>query len=149
MSDLLGFAKSRVATGGAVTSAEHVRELLAAGITHVIDCWGEEDHTGLFSGTSIIAMRPPPTLDDGAPKAASWFEPSIAFALRALALPHTRVLAHCAGGVNRGPSTAYAILRAQGFTAADAELSIRICRPIVQLLYMPDADAAVVCLGYT
>ena len=52
------------------------------------------------------------------------------------------------GWINQGPSMAYAIMRAMGFSASDAEGCIRAARPYVGLLYRADADRAVVNLGY-
>lgn len=142
------FITPRLATGGAIKTADDVVALIAAGITYVIDTWEEEDFSHVFEGTPITNLRNV-TLDDGTPKPPEWFARSITPALEALkGSPNARVLAHCAGGINRGPSTAYAILRAGGLSASIAENLIRRARPQVQLRYMHDADAAIVSLGY-
>lgn len=141
------FVTDRVATGAAVSSPDDVRLLYAAGVTHVIDCRREFDDTPLFADAKMMVLWNG-TDDDGQPKPADWFQRSLAFALAALAQPKMKVYAHCAAGVNRGPSTAYAILRAVGFTPAQAEKVIRAARPQVGLRYKGDADTAIGVLGY-
>lgn len=147
MSDY-NFVTTRLATGAAISTAEDVTGLVAAGVTHIIDCRGEFDDAGLLSADPAITYLWNGTDDDGQPKLPDWFARSLTFALPALSVPHTKVYAHCAAGVNRGPSTAYAILRALGFTPANAEQAIRTARPQVGIAYKNDADAAVVALGY-
>ena len=140
------FVTPRLATGAALSGPPDVDALAAAGITHVIDCRTE------FDDGSLLAQRfhylYDPTADDGQPKPTTWFQPGIAFALQALSQPASRVYAHCAAGVNRGPSMCYAIMRALGWSASDAAGTIKTARPVAQIRYIPDADAAVVSLGY-
>ena len=90
-----------------------------------------------------------PTQDDGQTKPAAWFSRGIDFALGALAHPGYAVLTHCAAGINRGPSMAYAILRAQGWDGIDAIALLRAKRPQVQVRYRGDAENALVQLGWT
>lgn len=142
----LTFITTRIATGGAITSPSDVVSLLDAGITHVIDCCSETDDD-ILHGYPITLLRNQVS-DDGQPKPSDWFDLSIRFALDALTRPRAKVLAHCMSGLNRGPSTAYAIVRAFGILGADAELLIRTRRPQVQLAYKRDADAAIAALGY-
>jgi hypothetical protein len=135
----------RVGTGAAVSSIDDVKALLAAGYTHVIDCRDDFDDAPLFMGTTIgrrLHYLWNGTPDDGQPKPPRWFDISLEFGLHALSLRKTKVYAHCAAGVNRGPSTAYAIIRAQGYTATEAEQWIRAARPQVGLAYKLDAEKA-------
>ncbi len=141
------FITTRLATGGALTGPEDVDQLIVDRITAVIDCSSEVDDAPLFAQARIVYLWNG-TPDDGKPKPAEWFKRSLEFALPLLAKPHMRVLAHCTGGVQRGPSTAYCILRALGYTAPTAEAVIRAARPGVGLAYRADADAAVQALGY-
>ena len=140
------FVTPRLATGAALTGPPDLDALSGTGITHVIDCRTE------FDDGSLLARRfhylYDPTADDGQPKPPGWFQPGIVFALQALSQPATRVYAHCAAGVNRGPSMCYAIMRAFGWSAADAAGTIRSARPVAQIRYSPDADAALASLGY-
>ena len=137
---------TRLATGAALTGPVDVDELVAQGCTHVIDCREEFDDTALLSQhASCLCIGVP---DDGQPKPPEWFKKGIDFALTALSYPNARVLVHCAGGINRGPSMAAAILMAWGLTPALAEQVIRSARPQVGLRYLPDAIQAVKTLGY-
>jgi protein-tyrosine phosphatase len=136
------FVSTRVATGAALLTVDDAGVLEAAGITHVIDCRAEFDDAPYFIQQSMQYLWNGVD-DDGQPKPGEWFAKSITFALPALALPGTKVYAHCAAGVNRGPSTAYAILRALGYSAVLAEAEIRTARPQVNIAYMRDADSAI------
>ncbi len=142
------FSTARVATGAAINSVADVEALVSAGITHVIDCIAGSSDTPLLAGHPSITYLYNGVEDDGQPKPPDWFGRSLAFALPALGMPHNKIYAHCAAGVNRGPSTAYAILRGQGFTSVLAEQVIRATRPQVGLAYKGDADKAIPILGY-
>ncbi len=142
------FITARLATGAAIDGRDDVDELVAAGITHVIDCRFEFEDTPLLASHPSMSYLYNGVPDDGEPKGADWFGKSIEFALPALALPGTKLYAHCAAGVHRGPSTAYAILRALGLSAHDAEALITRGRPGAELIYKNDADAAIAALGY-
>jgi protein-tyrosine phosphatase len=148
MSDF-NFVTTRLATGGAVSVLD-VTALIAAGITHIIDCQLEFDDTAEFVKSSAIVLWIG-VADDGnaATHGPGWFGKGIPFALSALAEPRTKVYAHCAAGVNRGPSMCFAIMLALGFSAADAEATIRAARPQVGLAYKEEAIAAVPLLGYS
>lgn len=140
------FVTTRLATGAAVSTADDVAQLAAAGITTVIDCRGEFDDAPLLGPAFAYLWNG--VQDDGQPKPADWFGRSLAFALPALAQPHVKVYAHCAAGVNRGPSTAFAIMLATGWLPAQAEAQIRAVRPQVGLAYKNDAVAAIPLLGF-
>jgi protein-tyrosine phosphatase len=128
-----------------------VQALVTAGITHIIDCRDDFNDAPLLAGQSAISYLWNGVPDDGDPATHgdAWFAKSIGFALPALSGPHTKVYCHCAAGVNRGPSTAFAIMLASGFTAADAEAVIRAARPVVGLAYKTEAVASVSNLGYS
>ncbi|HXN91669.1 MAG TPA: dual specificity protein phosphatase [Candidatus Sulfotelmatobacter sp.] len=140
------FVTPRLSTGGALGGPADIELLAAAGITHVIDCRAE------FDDGSLLAQRfhylYDPTADDGLTKPPVWFQTGIEFGLQALSQPGNHVYAHCAAGVNRGPSMCYAIMRALGWSAVDAANSIKSARPQALIHYSADADAAVVSLGY-
>lgn len=138
------FVTSRIATGAALSGPEDVVAMVEAGVTHIIDCCAEFDDTALFiANPNVVVVLWNGVEDDGQPKPSSWFQKSIDFALDALTKPHAKVYAHCAAGVNRGPSTCYAIIRSLGISAEDAETIIRKVRPQVGLAYKSDADKAV------
>src|SRR5580692_12903738 len=108
------FVTTRLCTGGgSILQRADVDKLQAAGITAVIDCQMVQDDSKLlenryeqylFNGVE----------DDGKPKPVSWFQASLEFALQRFIEPNQKVYCHCAAGVNRGPSTAYAIMLALG-----------------------------------
>jgi protein-tyrosine phosphatase len=131
-----------VATGAALHGAADAQELVQMGVTHVVDLRQELDDAPYFAGTAVAYLWNP-TPDDGQPKPDSWWKTSLDFCLPALTQPHAKVYAHCAAGVNRGPSTAYAVLRAEGFGPLLAERLIRQVRPQVRLAYKAGADAYV------
>jgi protein-tyrosine phosphatase len=142
------FVTTRLATGAAISSVEEVEQLVRAGITHVIDCRDSFTDMALFARQPHISYLWNGTPDDGMPKDSIWFRTSLEFALPALSTPNRRIYAHCAAGVNRGPSTCYALLRAMGFESELAAELITRARPQVRLAYRGDADLAVASLGY-
>src|SRR5581483_3080902 len=98
------FVTARVATGAAIHNAQDVDVLAKAGITHVINCRDDQDEAPFFAQHPEMHYIWNPTADDGKPKPPDWFAKSISFALEALSHPKNKVYAHCAAGVNRGPS---------------------------------------------
>jgi hypothetical protein len=144
------FVTSRLATGAALNGPVDVQALVAAGITHVIDCRQDFNDAPLLSGHPALDYLWNGVADDGDPATHgdAWFGKSLGFALPALASPHNRVYCHCTSGVNRGPSTVFAIMLASGFTPAGAESIIRAARPVVGLAYKAEAVASVTSLGY-
>jgi hypothetical protein len=144
----LSFVSARLATGAAIDGQEDAQEIGALGITHIVDVTDSGDDTPLFAQLPNVHVLWNPTADDGAHKEPEWFKASLDFALPVFATPGTVVYAHCSAGINRGPSTCYAILRALGLAPEPAEQMIRSARPQVGLAYKLDADAAVVALGY-
>jgi dual specificity phosphatase 3 len=141
------FITDRLATGAHPGDADGVKQLLAVGVTHILNCWGEVDESPLMAGLPVTYLWCP-TLDDGAPKGPEWFGPGLAFALPALAQPGAKLYSHCAAGINRGPSMAFAIMFALGWNAVDAEAMIRKVRPQVGLAYKNDAIRVVPTLRY-
>jgi protein-tyrosine phosphatase len=137
----------RLVTGAAITDPEDVAALITAGVTHVIDCRDDFDDSELLADHGLLYLWNG-TPDDGTTKPPAWFDRSLSFALPAIAQPRTKIYAHCAAGVNRGPSTAYAILRALGWLPTVADALIRSKRPQVGLAYAGDADNAIFALGY-
>jgi protein-tyrosine phosphatase len=148
MGSFANWITERLATGGALSGSADVDTLKAAGITAVIDCQAEHDDGPLFADSGIAYVWNP-TADDGQTKPPEWFARSLAFALAFLSQPRQYVLAHCGAGVNRGPSTAFAVLRALGLTHGEAMLIVTTGRPQAQVRYANDADRAVQALGYT
>lgn len=136
----------RLVTGAAVRNINDVAELFNNGVRAVIDCCAEMDDALLLSSHPGFTYLWNGVWDDGTLKPVGWFSKSINFALEAMK-GSGKVYAHCAAGVNRGPSTAFAIMLACGWTPAEAEAIIRAARPQVGLAYKGDAIAAITALG--
>jgi protein-tyrosine phosphatase len=137
-----------VATGAALTSAADVDQLVAAGITHVVDATNAENDAPLFASHPAITYCWNPTPDDGQPKPDSYWATTLNFALPMFVQPHTKLYAHCSAGINRGPSNAVCVLMALGWTKSSAMAALKAARPQAQAQYANNAAAAVVSLGY-
>lgn len=142
------FVTTRLATGAAINNDEDVQILIKFGITHIINCRSEFDDAPLLLKHPQIKYLYNPTYDDGTHKSAEWFCKSIVFALEALGQSVNKVYVHCAAGINRGPSSAFAILRALGLSSTQSESFIKIARPMALIAYMNDANAAISLLKY-
>ena len=161
--DNFNFITDRLATGGGPVTPDDIQYLIDCGITHIIDCRVAQDPINPDPSLNLKTLYNP-TEDDGQPKPVGWFFKSLDFALPALIESVTptkpllarirqinRIYAHCDAGINRGPSTAYAILRAwTGMSSGDAKALIILHRPqdAVGLRYAPDADLALQQLGF-
>ena len=138
----------RLLVGSRPTCVADIEKLRAQSVSHILDVCMTDD-SSLLPGAMAAALgisgylfNPAP--DDGQPKPVEWFQRSLRFAMPLLAQPGWILYVHCYDGVNRGPSTAYAILRAQGLSPHVARLNIDVNRPIdlVGLRYAADAEAA-------
>lgn len=135
---------NQLATGGMPLSTAEVTNLVRAGITHVVNCSDEYVLTAerVLEPDDRIRYLFNPTPDNGSWKSKEWFERTIDFVKPALE-NGDRALVHCLCGSNRGPSSAYAVLRAMGTPKDEAEDLIRTARPRASLRYLPDAEDAV------
>lgn len=139
----------RLYTGGMISNEEGLQQLLNQGVTHVIDAMAENNDYKLLKVHPKIVYLWNGEKDDGVhPKPVEWFEKAINFALEALVKPGTIIYTHCAAGVNRGPSLTYAIMRAIGYSGAEAYLQIKQRRPQAMMAYAQDADQALLKLGW-
>ena len=144
------FVHPRVATGGAPGSKRDIRILREAGITAIVTLAVELER----ETADLVAGRIPHLLngihDDGECQPTEWFARTIEFAKVNLADPDAKLYVHCAAGINRGPSGAYAVLRALGDSPSEARARIVEARPITRLglAYAGCADAAIDALGF-
>jgi protein-tyrosine phosphatase len=142
----------RVAVGGDdyLQSPALVSLMKAGGITHVLDCRAEAkldakwfsrsyrpEHKEAFTAYLNNGFE-----DDFARKGIGVFRKALDFALGALSDPDHKLYVHCALGYNRGPSMAYAVLRATGLSEAEALHAI-VSNRQVGLAYRDDAEHAV------
>ena len=117
-----------------------VEDLLARGVTHVLDVRVEWDDSAFLARWAPgIVVRHLGIDDAGQQVPAVWFDEGTSFALAALARPGTVVLAHCHAGINRGPSMGYAILLAQGVDPVEAFHLVKRGRPQAEVAYALDA----------
>jgi protein-tyrosine phosphatase len=130
------FVTERIVVGGRISSKADVDQLVAAGITHVVDMRAEfDDDTMNDSRITILWL---PQVDDGEMRPAGQYRKGVQFAFQALSLPNTKVFSHCDAGLNRGPTMAYALLRAFGFPPSEAIARVRAARPDVLFHLIPN-----------
>jgi protein-tyrosine phosphatase len=130
------FVTERIAVGGGISSKADVDQLVAAGITHVIDMRAEFDDDLLNDKRITILWLPQE--DNGEMRPPGHYRKGVEFAFPALALPSTKVFPHCSAGLNRGPTMCYALLRAFGFSRPDAIEMVRKARPEVIFHLIPN-----------
>ena len=135
-----GRVTPRLWVGGAIT-ADTAPQLLAAGVTHVLNLRLEPDDRTLLPG---VRRSWAPIDDDLEWKDASWFRRGLAVARVALQADGQVLYVHCAEGVHRAPLMTYAILRAlDGLGPAQALRAIRGARANAQFppVYLQSAEA--------
>jgi len=115
----LTWVTDRIAVGGGIWNERNMIEVVAAGITHVIDMQIEFDDTRLAEPYGVKVLWNP-TDDDFQPKPNELFQRGVDFALAALEDPDAKVFIHCAAGVHRAPMMTLAVLRALGWALEDA-----------------------------
>jgi hypothetical protein len=153
LDNLFDFITPRIAVGRGPWRKEDFRKIREAGITHVFDARGEAQRHGatdwLTLGNGGVTYLWCGFSDDFRHKPIEIFREPIERAVRALEEdPNAKVLAHCAAGMNRGPSVAYGILRAAtGMTPEDALAAMRRVRPIACAPYRGDVDEALRTFG--
>lgn len=91
-------------------ATEQLADLVAAGITHVVDLRAPRRGMPEWPAHAGFVVRSAGVVDDGAPRSGEWFDAFVRWVVDVLAGPDTKVLVHCAMGSNRGPSGAFAVL---------------------------------------
>lgn len=130
----------RLWVGLSCRQPEHIEELSDAKITH----WA--DHRRTRCSIEILELLEVsylwnPTQDDRASKPLSWYVMTLDFVRHALAGSGSRALVTCARGQHRGPSMAYAVLRAAyGLESMAAASAIALAWPAADLWYADDID---------
>ena len=120
-------------------AARQLRELVDAGVTHLVDTRIEWDDKAWVAERSPDLVYRHHGMDDaGQEVPPEWFDEAVGSALEAIEGGGT-VLAHCHMGVNRGPSLGLAVLLAQGWDVIDALDTIRSARPVAWVAYADDA----------
>lgn len=119
---------------------QNLDELVAMGVTHIIDCraeWSDEEYVAKHAPR--VAYLRAPHDDNGVRAARAWFDNGVDVALEALAERDAKLYVHCHMGVNRGPSMAYAIMLALGWSPLDAYDQIVESRREAWVLYATQA----------
>src|SRR5437667_11832949 len=93
--------------------------VVRAGVRHILEMQIEFDDTALAAPHNIIVQWTP-TDDDFQPKPPEIFQRGVNFALQALDEEGTKLLVHCAAGVNRTPTMTLAILFSLSCNKKDA-----------------------------
>ena len=119
-----------IAVGGGIWHERNMIDVVAAGITHIIDMQIEFDDTRLAEPYGVRVLWNP-TDDDFREKPAELLQRGVDFALEALDDPESKVFIHCAAGVHRAPMMALAVLRAMGWSLEDAMETIDEKRDVV------------------
>jgi protein-tyrosine phosphatase len=119
----------RIAVGGGIWHEGNMIDVVAAGITHIIDMQIEFDDTALGAEQGIAVLWNP-TDDDFEPKPATLFRRGVEFAQAALEEPEAKLFIHCAAGVHRAPMMALALLGSIGWDLEDARQLIETRRPV-------------------
>ncbi len=136
---VIRFVRPWLAFGSSIASPEHVEALKANGITHVLNLRHDFDDAPLVDGLAYL-WNGRPDGPDSRPAPDEWFHRSLEFIVDAK--KHGAVFVHCAGGISRSPSTAYAALIATGYHPEIAAYKVRRARPETDLFYKTDAKRA-------
>lgn len=126
----MSWITDRIAVGGGIWVSEKMEELVAEGITHIIDMQIEFDDTPLAEPFGVQVCWNPVD-DDFQPKPAHVFQRGVEFANGALSEPEAKLFIHCAAGVHRAPMMALAVLRAMGHSLNEAKKMIESKRYVV------------------
>lgn len=140
----ISWVTSQVALGSE-PSASWVPQMIAAGITDVLDLRGEprandQPEPELYAGTPIT-YHYLPMLDRGTPEPASAYVEGVGIIDQVVA-NGGKILVHCSAGISRSPSMVYAYLRSTGMSAGDAWNMIQNARSVASQQYFGSADAA-------
>jgi len=120
-------------------AAAQLQDLLRQQVGVIIDCRIEANDKALWGAFPQIEYYHLPEDDYfGHKMGNNHFDKAVAIARHAQA-HGKKVFAHCHMGINRGPSTAFAILLDRGFSPEDAFDLIRVKRPISGVYYAEDA----------
>ena len=123
------FINDRLAFGSAITSWEHVKNLRAQGITHVINLRRHRNEFTKAFPSLWLAYG-----DDLKPRPGGFYRRALLFYRSAMRLPETKVFVMCHLGYQRSPSMAYFLLRAGGKSPQLALGQIKLARPSARVV---------------
>jgi dual specificity phosphatase 3 len=139
------FVTERLLVGGDLDTQDEelagrqLRELVEAGVTHLLDTrieWSDEEWVaGIAPDVGYLHHG----MDDAGQQVPfEWFDQAVEWAQGAIDGGGV-VLTHCHMGVNRGPSLGLAVLLAQGWDPIEGLDAIRTARPIAWVAYADEA----------
>lgn len=143
----ISWINDTLATGGdfafaAYRAADQLQDLLQQGVGAVIDCRMEADDFETWMEVEGVQYHWLPTNDAyGFHIPPEHFDRAVAIARQA-EREGRKLFVHCHMGVNRGPSTAFAILLDRGMDPVEAFDLIHAKRPQAGLAYAEDALVA-------
>ena len=128
------WVSERLAFGSTISTWEHVRRLHETGVTHVVNLRSSQRYrTKLRSFRNLWLPFP----DDKKPRPAWFYRNALRFRRKAMKQADAKVFVMCHRGICRSASLTYFLLRASGFTHAQAESVILRVRP-----------CAIICRAY-
>lgn len=139
------FVTDRLAVGGDLSpnfarARVQLDELVAAGITHIVDLREEwSDEVLVRTWAPELHYLHHRVADAGQQIGPEWFARLAGWVEDALADPNAKVLVHCHMGVNRAPSAVLALLLDQGVGLRRALDAIRTARPVAVIDYATSA----------
>lgn len=139
----ISWINDQLATGGDFSYVEtkailQFEDLLSQDIDLVIDCRIEADDADMWEGSGVDYLHLPTDDKHGWSIPSEHFDHAVEAAMEVIEAGG-RVFAHCHMGVNRGPSTAYAIMLEMGMDPCEAFDLIRTKRRQAGIVYAEDA----------
>ena len=120
------WVSKRLAFGSAIRTSQHVEQLQAWGITHVINLRHGKHGKKVRQFKSLWL----PFRDDMKPRPRWFYRDALRFYKRAMRKPQSKVLVMCHHGLSRSPSLSYFLLRgASGFSHSRAQKAVLRVRP--------------------
>jgi len=124
------WVSKRLAFGSAVTTWQHLEQLQALGITHIINLRHGKHGKKVRQFKNIWL----PFRDDKKPR-PNWFHRrALRFYQKGMRQPKSKVLCTGHHGVSRSPSLAYFLLREDGLSIAKAKSTVLKARPQARIV---------------
>jgi protein-tyrosine phosphatase len=123
------FVSERLAFGSAIKTKTHVKQLRALGVTHVINL--RRSNNQQVQKFSYVWL---PFPDDMKPRPRWFYKQALKFYRKAMRHDDSKLLVMCHHGICRSASLAYFFLRHSGRSRNNAELKIKIARPMARII---------------
>jgi protein-tyrosine phosphatase len=120
----------RLAFGSAITTGQHVEQLEALGITHVVNL-RHGNHTKQVRQFKSLWL---PFPDDKEPRPKWFYRHALRFYVKAMRKPDAKVFVMCHHGICRSASLTYFFLRLSQEGSTQAEALVRKARPTARVV---------------